>query len=88
MGAETPLIAEAPVLNTARQLSQMLAQVNSPGAGRVSDTNIMSANGDTVAVGSLSSPAASVWCGCATATGTAGGHGATAFCRWDDTSAS
>ena len=33
MGAETPLIAEAPVLNTARQLSRMLAQVNSPALG-------------------------------------------------------
>ena len=48
MGAETPLIAEAPVLNTARQLSRMLAQVNSPALGLCLDTNIMSANGDTV----------------------------------------
>ena len=76
------------MLNTARQLSRMLAQVNSPALGVCLDTNIMSANGDTVTIGSPSSPAASVWCGCATATGTAGGHGATAFCRWIDTSAS
>ena len=48
MGAETPLIAEAPVLNTARQLSRMLAQVDSPALGLCLDTNIMSANGDTV----------------------------------------
>lgn len=49
MGAETPLIAEAPVLNTARQLSQMLAWVDSPALGVCLDTNVMSANGDTVA---------------------------------------
>ena len=38
MGAETPLIAEAPVLNTARQLSQMLAWVDSPALGVCLDT--------------------------------------------------
>lgn len=36
------------MLNTARQLSRMLAQVNSPALGVCLDTNIMSANGDTV----------------------------------------
>lgn len=88
MGAETPLIAEAPVLNTARQLSQMLAWVDPRQLGVCLDTNVMSANGDTVADWLSLFPGRIGLVDCATATGTAGGRGATAFCRWTATSAS
>lgn len=49
MGAETPLIAEAPVLNTARAALPDAGVGRFPGAGVCLDTNVMSANGDTVA---------------------------------------
>ena len=48
MGAETPLIAEAPVLNTARELEAMLHRLRRPGLGVCLDTNVMSACGDTI----------------------------------------
>ena len=48
MGAETPLIAESPILNTAAELDAMLHQLNHPSLGVCLDTNIMSACGDTV----------------------------------------
>lgn len=48
MGRDTPLIAEAPVLNTAAELEDMLARVSSPALGVCLDTNVMSAAGDTI----------------------------------------
>ncbi len=48
MGRETPLIAEAPVLNTASQLAQLLEQVNHPALGVCLDTNVMSVSGGTI----------------------------------------
>ncbi len=48
MGKETPLIAEAPVLNTAQDLQQMLHRVNCDHLGVCLDTNVMSACGGTM----------------------------------------
>ncbi len=49
MGADTPLIAEAPILNTAQDLQQMLQRVDHRNLGVCLDTNVMSTCGDTVA---------------------------------------
>lgn len=48
MGAQTPLIAQAPVLNTARCLSELLSDANLRQVAVCLDTNVMSAVGDTV----------------------------------------
>lgn len=48
MGGDTPLIAEAPVLNTAAELEDMLRRVDSPALGVCLDTNSMSAANDTI----------------------------------------
>ncbi len=49
MGRDTPLIAEAPVLNTAQELQQLLGQVDCGNLGVCLDTNVMSAAGGTIA---------------------------------------
>lgn len=48
MGAEMPLIAQAPVLNTAAELEAILTELDSPSLGVCLDTNVMSACGDTI----------------------------------------
>ncbi|NCB62981.1 MAG: sugar phosphate isomerase/epimerase [Clostridia bacterium] len=49
MGADTPLIAESPVLGTAVELAELLDQVDRPCLGACLDICVMSACGDKIA---------------------------------------
>lgn len=48
MGPDAPLIAESPVLGTARELAGLLERVDHPSLGVCLDTNVMSVNGDDI----------------------------------------
>lgn len=48
MGAETPLIAESPVLSTLEQVAAMLDEVDHPNLAAALDTNVMSAAGESI----------------------------------------
>lgn len=48
MGSATPLMAEAPILNTAQDLQQMLQRVDHDNLGVCLDTNVMSTCGGTI----------------------------------------
>lgn len=48
VGEDAPLIAEAPVLNRAEELAELLRRVGSPALGVCLDTNIMAVNGGSL----------------------------------------